>query len=187
VIDRDRIVILAREHIALVPYDASWPERYAVIEARLMRSLPTDLFTRISHIGSTAVPGLAAKPIIDVQVEITDADRVRHQAVPVLQDLGYEFIWRPTMGETAPYYAWFIARDEKGRRTEHLHFVEPDAATRDRILFRDFLRGHPEEAGRYEALKHALTSAHPNDRAAYTQGKTDFIRAILERARTIAS
>lgn len=178
-----RIAELTREPIAIEPYDERWPARYAEEEGRLLRSLPLDLVKRIAHIGSTAVPGLSAKPIIDIQVEVTSLDRVRREVVPIMQDLAYEFIWRPTMGEQAPFYAWFIKRNERGERTCHVHMVEPDQASVDRLVFRDFLRTHPDVARQYEALKQGLASAHPADRAAYTLSKTPFIAEVLRRAR----
>lgn len=181
-IPAERIAELMRERIAIVPYQPQWVERYASVEQRLRRSLPEDLFTRIEHIGSTAVPGLSAKPIIDVQVEVTSLDRVRREVVPIMQDLAYEFIWRPSMGERAPFYAWFIKRDASGRRTFHVHMVEPDEASAERLLFRDFLRRHPNCARDYEALKQHLAHEHPADREAYTRLKTPFIQDILRRA-----
>lgn len=184
-VPHERISELTREHIDVVAYDAQWPARYAAIEARLARELPVGFASRIVHIGSTAVPGLSAKPIIDVQVEVAQPDRTRTGVVPLMRDLGYEFIWRPTMGERASHYAWFIGRNARGERTEHIHMVEPDEASEDRILFRDFLRAHPSEAARYEALKQELLHAHPTDRAAYTQGKTAYIRSIVQQARTL--
>jgi len=99
-----------------------------------------------------------------------------------MKDLGYEYIWRPTMGEHAPFYAWFIGRNASGQRTAHIHMVEPDAASADRILFRDFLREHPDDAARYERLKAQLLEEHATDRAAYTLGKSTFIRSILDQA-----
>ena len=96
----------------------------------------------------------------------------------------YEFIWRPTIGERAPFYAWFIKRNSDGERTHHIHMVEPDNASEDRILFRDHLRAHPEEVERYESLKHDLVLAHAKDRAAYTQGKTAFIAEMVRQAHT---
>lgn len=182
-IPAERIAELTREPIAIVPYDERWPALYAEEGGRLVRSLPLDVVKRIAHIGSTAVPGLSAKPIIDIQVEVTSLDRVRREVVPIMKDLAYEFIWRPTMGERAPYYAWFILRNEAGQRTVHVHMVEPDQATSDRLLFRDFLRTHPEVAQQYEVLKQALVTAHPADRAAYTHAKTPFIAEVLQRAR----
>jgi GrpB-like predicted nucleotidyltransferase (UPF0157 family) len=182
-IPQDRIAELTREPIAIVPYDERWPARYAEEEVRLARSLPPDLIKRIAHIGSTAVPGLSAKPIIDIQVEVNSLDRVRREVVPIMQDLAYEFIWRPTMGERAPFYAWFIKRNARGERTFHVHVVEPDQASVDRLVFRDFLCAHPSAAMEYEALKQGLAVAHPADRAAYTLSKTPFIAEVLRRAR----
>ena len=167
----------------MVPYDPSWRGRYLELEDLLKRSLPPGIWTRIEHIGSTAVPGLSAKPIIDVQVEVESLDRVRREVVPIMNELGFEYIWRPTMGEQAPFYAWFIARNVAGQRTAHIHMVEPDAASTDRIIFRDFLRNHPDVAARYEQLKARLLAAHANDRAAYTLGKSAFINQILDQAR----
>lgn len=180
----ERLDELMQERIAVVPYDADWPLRYAALELRLMELLPTRLVQRIAHIGSTAVPGLSAKPIIDVQVEVSDLDEVRERVVPVLEAEGYEFIWRPSIGESAPFYAWFIKRNEKGERTEHLHMVAPDRVSAERITFRDILRKHPVEAAAYEELKRALAIKFARDRAGYSQGKTGFIRDILVRGRS---
>lgn len=108
---------------------------------------------------------------------------MRREVVPIMNDLGYEYIWRPTMGERTPFYAWFIVRNASGQRTAHVHMVEPDTASEDRIRFREFLRAHPEAAQRYERLKFGLLHAHPQDRAAFTDGKSAFIASILHQAR----
>lgn len=178
-----RIAELIREPIDIVPYDPEWPLRYAEEEARLARALPVDLVLRIAHIGSTAVPGLSAKPIIDIQVEVTSLDRVRREVVRIMQDLAYEFIWRPSMGEKAPFYAWFIKRDASGRRTHHVHMVEPDKASEDRVLFRDRLRRLPEERERYGSLKMRLAAHFANDRARYTLGKSAFVDEMVRLER----
>lgn len=178
-----RIAVLMKERIAVVPYDPEWPQRYAALEQRLKKLLPKNLVQRIAHIGSTAVPGLSAKPIIDVQVEVNDMEEVRERVVPMLEGEGYEFIWRPSIGESEPYYAWFIRRNEKGERTEHIHIVAPDHNSAGRIIFRDLLRRHPEEAAAYETLKTSLAKKHAKDRVAYTQGKTAFIQDILRKGR----
>lgn len=178
---RERIEELAHEHVDVVPYDPRWPELYLEEERRLRSLLPAYLLGRIAHIGSTAVPSLSAKPVIDMQVETTDLDRVRREVVPLLEAVGYEFIWRPSIGEAAPYYAWFIKRNAAGERTHHIHMVQPDEASADRLRFRDHLRANPAVAQRYEALKRELAQRHPNDRAAYTLEKSAFIRACLER------
>ena len=178
-----RIAALMKERIAVVPYDPEWPQRYAELELRLKKLLPKNLVQRIAHIGSTAVPGLSAKPIIDVQVEVNDLDEVRERVVPMMEEDGYEFIWRPSIGEDAPFYAWFIKRDAQGERTEHIHIVAPDHVSAERIIFRDLLRKFPEEAAAYEVLKNALAKKFTKDRAAYTAGKTEFIQALLRKGR----
>ncbi len=179
----ERINELTREYIAIAPYDPVWPLRYAEEEERLVRSLPPDLVIRIAHIGSTAVPGLSAKPIIDVQVEVFSLERVRREVVPIMKDLGYEFIWRPSIGEQGPFYAWFIKRNTKGERMYHVHMVEPDTASEDRLLFRDHLRANGQDAAHYERIKRELAGRHGNDRVAYTKGKTEFVAAIVAKAR----
>lgn len=178
-----RLAVLMKERIAVVPYDATWPQRYVEIEVRLKKLLPKNLVQRIAHIGSTAVPGLSGKPIIDVQVEVNDLEEVRERVVPMLEGEGYEFIWRRSIGESEPYYAWFIMRNADGERTEHIHIVAPDHVSAERIIFRDLLRKHPAEAAIYEALKNDLAKKFAKDRAAYTQGKTEFIQTTLRKGR----
>lgn len=177
---RERIEQLAHEHVDVAPYDPRWPALFEEERDLLSALLPPDLFTRIEHIGSTAVPGLSAKPVIDMQVETTDLDRARMEVAPLLQARGYEFIWRPSIGEAAPFYAWFIKRDPSGQRTHHIHMVVPDRASEDRIRFRDHLRADPAAAARYETLKRDLALRYPNDRVAYTREKTGFIRSCLD-------
>lgn len=180
-----RIKVLSREQFALVPYDAQWPMRYVELETRLKRILPRMLAQRITHIGSTAIPGLSAKPIIDIQVEVSDMEAVKRDMVPIMEAEGYEFVWRPTMGDEAPYYAWFIQRDAAGERMVHVHMVQPGQASVDRIIFRDHLRSDPEEAARYEALKEELAKRFPKDRETYTKHKTDFVNEVLAKARSM--
>lgn len=180
-----RIKALTKEPIEIVPYDTAWPARYAEVESELKRMLPRMLAQRITHIGSTAVPGLSAKPVIDVQVEVSDLELVKRDVVPLMEAAGYEFIWRPTMGDDGPFYAWFIKRNSAGGRTVHVHMVEPGQASVDRIIFRDHLRNDPEEAARYDELKKDLAKRHPKDRTAYTSQKTAYVKEVLAKARSV--
>lgn len=154
----------------------------------LLACLPGELVVRIEHFGSTAVPGLAAKPIVDMLVEVSDLAAVRERVVPVLESQGYDYFWRPTAGDDGPpYYAWFIKRDPAtGQRTHHIHMVTSEddfAAHWDQLLFRDYLIEHPEVAREYETLKRRLATDFANDRVRYTQEKTGFITAITKRAK----
>ena len=179
------IARLTSEDIEIAPYDPAWPAAFAAEKAHLLASLPGDLITRVEHFGSTAVSGLAAKPIIDILVEVTSLDAARARIVPILQFQGYEYFWRPTHGDDGPpFYAWFIKRDPATRvRTHHIHMVEASFSEHwRRLIFRDFLSAHPDVAREYEALKRRLATDHPNDRVAYTHGKTTFIEAVMAQA-----
>lgn len=177
-----RLKALAKEQIAVVPYDPAWPGRYAEIEKEVKRVVPRRLIQRIAHIGSTAVPGLNAKPIIDVQVEVSDLEEVREEVAPLMEEAGFEFLWRPTIGDADPHYAWFILRDADGQRTAHVHMVRPGQASVDRIVFRDYLCAFPEEAKRYSELKEDLARRHPKDRVAYTTEKSAYVADVVARA-----
>ena len=181
-----RIRRVTQEDVAVVPYDPRWPELFRREKEHLLGCLPSDLVRRIEHFGSTAVPGLAAKPVVDMLVEVTDLGTTQARIAPVLEAQGYDYFWRPTDGDDGPpYYAWFIKRDSgTGVRTHHIHMVEPGFVEHwDRLLFRDYLIKHPRVAREYQALKFRLASAHPNDRVAYTEGKTEFVARVTAQAK----
>jgi len=181
-----RIQRVVQEEVAIVPYDPRWPELFRREKDHLLSCLPNDLIRRVEHFGSTAVPGLAAKPVVDLLVEVTDLQATRVQIAPVLEAQGYDYFWRPTHGEDGPpFYAWFIKRDPcTGARTHHIHMVEAGFVEHwDRLLFRDYLAEHPGVAKAYESLKVRLASTAPQDRVAYTQGKTEFIVKVTEQAK----
>ncbi len=175
-----------REEVAIVPYDCAWPELFRQEVEHLRTCLPKELIRRIEHFGSTAVPGLAAKPVVDLLVEVTDLRATRARIAPVLESQGYDYFWRPTHGDDGPpFYAWFIKRDPwTGVRTHHIHMVEGHFTEHwDRLLFRDYLVEHAQVAREYQALKRRLASISPRDRVAYTRGKADFIKQVTERAK----
>ena len=181
-----RIRRVSQEEIAIAPYDPRWPILFAQEKGHLQSCLPRELIGRVEHFGSTAVPGLAAKPVVDILVEVTDLRATRERIAPVLESQGYDYFWRPTWGDDGPpFYAWFIKRDPGTKaRTHHIHMVEPDFGEHwDRLLFRDYLIEHPQVAREYEDLKFRLASAYPNDRVAYTKGKTEFVLRITEQAK----
>ena len=181
---QERVARGLRDHVEIAPYDPRWPELFRQERDHLRSCLPGDLLGRIEHFGSTAVPGLAAKPVVDVLVEVSDLEAAQERIVPILEAQGYDYFWRPTIspGDGWPWYAWFIKRNANGERTHHLHMVEPDFPHWGRLIFRDYLIAHPDIAREYEQLKFQLAAAHPNDREAYTVGKSDFIAATMQRA-----
>ena len=181
---REKINRVLQDDIAIAPYDPRWPQIFEDEKNHLLKTLPAELIRRVEHFGSTAVPGLAAKPIIDILVEVVDLQETRKKIAPVLEAQGYDYFWRPTWGDnTPPFYAWFIKRDSQGNRTHHIHMVERDFEHWDRLLFRDYLIEHPQTAKEYQDLKISLSSKYPNDRIAYTKGKTDFIVKVTEMAK----
>lgn len=182
----DRVRRVSSETIEIVPYDPAWPALFEREKQHLIGCLPLELIGRIEHVGSTAVPGLAAKPIVDMLVEVTDLGAVRQRVTPILESQGYEYFWRPWRGDDLPsFYAWFIKRDPaRGTRTHHIHMAERDMGELwDCLLFRDYLIEHPDVADEYARLKRRLAAEFPADRAEYTQAKTDFVTEVTERAR----
>jgi GrpB-like predicted nucleotidyltransferase (UPF0157 family) len=179
---RARVAAAAREEVRVVPYDPDWPRLFREERKHLLACLPSDLVRRVEHFGSTAVPGLSAKPIVDMLVEVTSLDETRRRIVPILEAQGYDYFWRPTWGDdTPPFYAWFIKRDARGGRTHHIHMVERHFEHWERLLFRDHLIAHPEAAEEYGQLKLRLAEEHPGDRVAYTEGKTAFIARVMKQ------
>jgi GrpB-like predicted nucleotidyltransferase (UPF0157 family) len=179
----EKIARIIKEEVAIVPYDPRWPELFEKERRHLRACLPADLMKRIEHFGSTAVPGLPAKPIIDILVEVSSLDETKQQTVPILEAQGYDYFWRPSFGDaTPPFYAWFIKRDRDGNRTHHIHMVEVQFEHWDRLLFRDYLIEFPDVALEYGNLKKNLSNAHYRDRVAYTKAKSSFIESVTEKA-----
>ena len=186
----EKVRRVLRENVVISGYNSGWPEIFRQEKEHLLRCLPTGLIRRIEHYGSTAVPGLAAKPIIDMLVEVTDLDETKARVAPILEAQGYDYFWRPTSGDDVPpFYAWFIKRDsDKGARTHHIHMITdaPDFALHWKaLLFRDYLIEHPHVAREYERLKRRLAETHPNDREAYTSGKSEFVSRVTTAAKRL--
>jgi GrpB-like predicted nucleotidyltransferase (UPF0157 family) len=176
----ERIRRAVGEDVALMPYHPEWPGMFEAEKQHLLVCLPNELIRRIEHFGSTSVPGLAAKPIVDMLVQVTDLEKTRTRIVPVLESQGYDYFWRPSLFDEPPFYAWFIKRNGAGLRTHHIHMVEAHFEHWDRLLFRDYLMEHPDAAAEYQTLKFKLSRMFPNDRVGYTKGKTEFITKIME-------
>jgi GrpB-like predicted nucleotidyltransferase (UPF0157 family) len=186
-----RIARLVVEEVEIRPYDPGWVRLFEQESVHLRSCLPADLIRRIEHFGSTAVPGMAAKPIVDMLIEVTDLKRTKHEIVPLLEAQGYDYFWRPTFGDDGrPFYAWFIKRNpHTGVRTHHIHMVEGGeqfTAHWERLLFRDHLMAHPQVAKEYELLKLRLAAESPKNRTAYTQAKTSFIERVVKEIKNAA-
>jgi GrpB-like predicted nucleotidyltransferase (UPF0157 family)/GNAT superfamily N-acetyltransferase len=162
--------------VRIVEYDAAWPV-LAESELRRIKDALGGPAPRLEHVGSTAVPGLAAKPIIDLQLSV-DSLEPRHRYAEPLQALGYLFVPTP---ESPDYH--FFAKPAERPRTHHLHVCEVQSEHEFRHLaVRDFLRAHVAEAERYAELKRELVLGGPQDRLAYIAGKEAYVAALEARA-----
>ncbi|MCK6545425.1 GrpB family protein [Myxococcota bacterium] len=131
---------------------------------------------RIDHIGSTAVPGLDAKPVIDVQISVVAFDPIELYRAPLV---GLGYVFRAENPERTKRYF----REGVGQRRTHIHVRRAGSWSEQlSLLFRDYLRAHADEARRYAALKHHLAEVHRTDRAAYAEAKEAFIWEILRSA-----
>lgn len=162
----------------LSDYDAAWPAWFEG-EASRLRDALGDLAVRIEHVGSTSVPGLAAKPVIDVQVSVRSLIP-RSPIVEPLKASGYEHSIDPI----EPQHEFFSrGYDGDGPQKANVHVCEVGSAwERRHLAFRDELRRDPRATAEYAALKRRLADEHPRDISGYVDGKTEFIRSIEARA-----
>jgi GrpB-like predicted nucleotidyltransferase (UPF0157 family) len=162
--------------IEIAPYDPEWPARFREEREALGRILAPWLAGPIEHIGSTAVPGISAKPVIDIMAGVDTLEASR-PAIAAAEGFGYcYFPYRPDREH------WFC-KPSAAFRTHHLHLVPVTSLQWARsIAFRDFLRAHADVAAEYDVLKRRLAAEFTFDREAYTQAKSPFIDAVTERA-----
>jgi GrpB-like predicted nucleotidyltransferase (UPF0157 family) len=166
------------DEIIIVEHNPVWQLLFQEEVARIGKVLDTTFITRIEHFGSTSVPGLAAKPIIDLLMGVKSLSTARQLFVSPLESLGYAY-WRDNPD---PWRMFFVkGLPPNSPRTHHIHMVEPDSILWQRLLFRDYLRQHPDEAKNYGQLKRQLANRFTSDREAYTQGKTEYIQSIMEK------
>ncbi len=161
--------------IVVVAYDPSWPARFEEEKARIAAALG-DAAVAIKHVGSTAVPGLAAKPIIDILIGVRDYGGAERQVRP-LEGIDYVFC-----GEAGLPGRLFFRKGNP--RSHHAHVVEHGGEIWERtVLFRDLLRRSPELAREYGELKRELAARYRTDPPAYGKAKGPFVEAVLERER----
>lgn len=159
----------------MVDHDPAWSQQFRIEAAALESTIGSWVTGGIHHVGSTAVPGLAAKPIIDILVGVESLEASR-PCIDLLAPLQY--VHAPYLPEVMH---WFCKPDPS-RRTHHLHLVPTGSARYlDELAFRDRLRADPERAQAYAHLKRELAARFRDDREAYTAGKAAFVRAVIAR------
>jgi GrpB-like predicted nucleotidyltransferase (UPF0157 family) len=163
--------------VVLLEYDSAWSARFEEIRAHIERACG-DLIVCVEHVGSTAIPGMAAKPIIDLQPGLRRFEDGFGCVEPMIA-LGYE-----SRGEWGIPGRHYFARDEPDGLRVHVHMLVLDSERwHEMPLFRDYLCAHPDGAGAYEALKRELAERFRTRRDLYTDAKADFVQSVLERAR----
>lgn len=161
--------------IVIVLYDARWPERFMQL-TKPLRAVLGEVALRIDHIGSTSIPGLAAKPVIDIQISVADFEPLNAFRAP-LERLGY--IFHPENPELTKRYF----REPPGQPRTHIHVRRAGSFDQQlALLFRDYLRLHADVAAQYAALKIELAQRYRTDRSAYTDAKGPFIWQVVAQA-----
>jgi GrpB-like predicted nucleotidyltransferase (UPF0157 family) len=162
------------EPIGIAPYDPGWVASFEGERADLEEAIGTWVTGGIHHVGSTAVPGLAAKPIVDILVGVEDLESSRACFEPLAN---LDYLYAPYLSEEMH---WFCKPDPS-RRTHHLHLAPTDGPRyADELAFRDRLRADHDVAAEYVALKRSLSARFRDDRDAYTEAKSEFVRGILD-------
>ena len=165
-----------RASVTLVDYDPYWPSKFEKERAALADTIGKWIVGSIEHVGSTAIPGLRAKPVIDIMVPV-ESLAASQPALPVLINRGYEH---------SPYKAdvmHWLCKPSDEYRTHHLHLIPLNSPLwQERLAFRDYLRRDPKVASEYAALKDELATRYRDDREAYTAGKTEFVERVVALA-----
>jgi len=164
--------------IVIVEYDQEWPRRYEAERDRIMEKIGSEI-SAIEHIGTTAVPGVCAKPVIDMMVAVPGPGKA-DGLLTALSQIGYEDVTKIEDNDE-----WFYCL---GRGScalyYHLHLVKADSEHwRRHIAFRNYLRAHPDTALEYCRLKRALARMYRTQREKYTESKTEFIERVVAEAR----
>ena len=171
---------MSYDAIFLVPYDEKWQALAAQEIAAIQRAISNTKF-EIEHIGSTAIPGLAAKPVIDLLIGVDSLPDATKFIQP-LEAMGYSY-WRDNPKTWHFFFVKGLPLAGGAGRTHHVHIYEKNHIEfQKKLLFRNYLRAHSDSAQEYLRLKTDLSQRFQADREAYTDGKTDFVNSILKLA-----
>ena len=170
------------DEVEIVDYDPRWPLLFDEEAKRLRAVLDPSLIVGLEHFGSTAIPGLPAKPIIDILIAVRSLAAAQATFVEALRKLDYVY-WADNPNKDRMFFV-------KGmppfglKRSHHVHVTELPGEMWQRLAFRDYLRAHPEEAETYERLKKQLAAEHRTDREAYTNAKSAYVTRVMGKANT---
>lgn len=163
------------EPVIIVPYDSAWPQKFESEKKLLKKILGKWAMGGIHHVGSTSIPGISAKPVIDIMVGVADLEKAK-ACIQLLEKISYcYFPYKPAE------MIWFC-KPSPYKRTHHLHLVQVGSTRWSECLaFRDYLRKNKSVRTDYEKLKKNLAKKYQNNREAYTEAKTNFITGVLKR------
>lgn len=168
---------LKRDKVILLPHQTEWAKLFEQERALIETALAANVL-EVQHIGSTAIPDLKAKPILDIAVAVRNFEDAFVCVAP-LEHLGY--LYRGEYGIARRHY---FVKGPEDVRSHHLHMLEIHSENwQNHLLFRNHLKAHSEVAAAYGELKMALARRYPNDREGYTEGKHDFVQSVLAKAR----
>jgi GrpB-like predicted nucleotidyltransferase (UPF0157 family) len=168
------------DEVEVVDYDPRWPHLFDEEAKRLRAVLDPSLILGLEHFGSTAIPGLSAKPIIDILIAVRSLTEAQTSFVEALRNLDYVY-WAENPKNDRMFFVKGMP-PFGSRRSHHVHVTEPQGEMWQRLAFRDYLRAHPEEARAYQRLKTRLAAEHPTDREAYTDAKSAYIESVMRKA-----
>ncbi|MGA2999527.1 GrpB family protein [Bradyrhizobium sp.] len=166
--------------VEIVDYDPRWPLLFEEEAERLRAALDPSLVVGLEHFGSTAVPGLSAKPIIDVLIAVRSLAAAQVTFVEALRNLDYVY-WADNPKKDRMFFVKGMP-PFGSKRSHHVHVTELHGEMWQRLAFRDYLRAHPEEAEIYERLKRRLAIEHQTDREAYTDAKSAYVDSVVQKA-----
>jgi GrpB-like predicted nucleotidyltransferase (UPF0157 family) len=168
------------DEVELVDYDPRWPVLFEEEAKRLRAVLDPSLILGLEHFGSTAVPGLAAKPIVDILIAVRSLRDAQASFVKTLRNLDYVY-WAENPNNDRLFFVKGMP-PFGSRRSHHVHVTETHGEMWQRLAFRDYLRAHPAEMATYQRLKRRLAAEHQTDREAYTDGKSAYVESVMRKA-----
>ena len=168
------------DEVEIVDYDPRWPLLFDEEAKRLRVVLDPSLIVGLEHFGSTAIPGLSAKPIIDILIAVRSLCVARGSFVEALRGLDYVY-WADNPKKDRMFFVKGMP-PFGSKRSHHVHVTEPQGEMWQRLAFRDYLRAHPEEAETYGRLKKRIAAEHKMDREVYTDAKSTYVASVMRKA-----
>jgi GrpB-like predicted nucleotidyltransferase (UPF0157 family) len=167
------------DEVEIVDYDPRWPLLFNEEARRLRAVLDPSLIMGLEHFGSTAIPGLSAKPIIDILIAVRSLAAALATFVEALRTLDYVY-WADNPKKDRMFFVKGMP-PFGSKRSHHVHVTQPDGEMWRRLAFRDYLRAHSEEAETYAQLKRRLAAARQTDREAYTDAKSVYVDSVMQK------